>query len=365
VSERRNGELGLYGVGKNDMQAKVVLPRNLLGRLRAATLSADMKWLAVSERARGAVWDLTKGERVFHVRGFRGGHFTEDGSLYVDFPEFEGYKRTIGRLDLAQRNAASSSALEETRATQYGSFVVTVKPAKERGGPHPDFPKDVSVVVITNSIKDYVGYQQNVILEVRDVRTSSLLWSKPFPKEAPQVWMDPQDQAMALSWPISSEEAKAKIKGDAALSKQLAAMNEKEGDYFLQAHDARTGRVMGRLLIETGKGSFRISHVTVAGDWVVISDTQNRILVYSLSSGERKGKVFGSSATVDQAGKLLCVENEGGQLTIYDLASMEKRDQFVFSTPLALAQFSPEGKSLFVLTADQTAYVLDVSALIR
>ncbi len=54
-----------------------------------------------------------------------------------------------------------------------------------------------------------------------------------------------------------------------------------------------------------------------------------------------------------------------GQLAIYDLTSMEKRDQFIFSSPVSLVRFSPEGKSLFVLTANQTAYVLDMSALIK
>ena len=177
--------------------------------------------------------------------------------------------------------------------------------------------------------------------------------------------MDPQGKTMVLLWPVSSEAARAEIKGDAALSKQLAAMNEKEGDYFLQVLDARAGTTVGRLLIETGKGSFRISRVIVDGDWVAVCDTQNRVLIYSLSSGEQKGKVFGNDAIINPSGKLLCVENEDGKLTIYDLVSMEKRDQFVFSNSIAVARFTPEGKSLFVLTANQTAYFLDVSALIR
>jgi hypothetical protein len=44
---------------------------------------------------------------------------------------------------------------------------------------------------------------------------------------------------------------------------------------------------------------------------------------------------------------------------------MEKRDRFVFSSPVSLERFGPEGRSLFVLTSNQTAYVLDVSALIQ
>jgi tricorn protease-like protein len=94
---------------------------------------------------------------------------------------------------------------------------------------------------------------------------------------------------------------------------------------------------------------------------VVISDNQNRVLVYQLASGEAKGKVFGGRAAVSQESKLLAVENEAGKLMIYDLASMEKRDQFVFSSPVSLARFSADGRKLFALTANQATYVLDVS----
>jgi hypothetical protein len=55
------------------------------------------------------------------------------------------------------------------------------------------------------------------------------------------------------------------------------------------------------------------------------------------------------------------VENERGSLAVYDLATMEKRDQFVFSSPISLSTFSEDGKQLFVLTANQTVYLLNVT----
>ncbi|HKY03310.1 MAG TPA: hypothetical protein VJQ56_00375, partial [Blastocatellia bacterium] len=97
----------------------------------------------------------------------------------------------------------------------------------------------------------------------------------------------------------------------------------------------------------------------------VVADNQNRTLVYSLSTGEQKGKMFGERAALNQASNLLCVENERGQLTLYDLGTMEKRDEFIFSSPVMLTRFSGDGKSLFVLTAGQTAYVLDLTSAAR
>jgi WD40 repeat protein len=337
VSERVNGELALYSVEKNEVVAKIDLPPSPLGRLRATALSNDFKWLAVSERMRGGVWNLSKGERIFHVRGFRGGHFAEDGSLYADFPRLDDVERMVAKLDLASRKIFVGNELKETNISQHGGYMVVIKPAKEDG-----------------------FFSSDVILEVRDSRSFRSLWSKPFLKEAPAVWMNGPEGTMVLSWVVSSNAAKNEIKSDPALAGRLAVMKEKEGDYLLHVLDAKTGNMLGRLLIETGKGSFRIADVMAAGDWVVISDTQNRVLIYSLSTGEQKGRVFGVRPSISAASNLLCVENERGQLSIHDLKSMEKRDQFVFQNPISLAQFSRDGKSLFVLTADQTAYVLDV-----
>ncbi|HKQ76419.1 MAG TPA: M48 family metalloprotease [Blastocatellia bacterium] len=341
VSERLTGELGLYATDKNQLLATVTLPRNPLGRLRAMALSPDFKWLAVSERSRGAVWNLTKGERVFHMKGFRGGFFSEEGIFYADFPKEGGVERQIASLDPNRLTMANVQTIKEDYAMQYGPFLL-----------------------ITRLNKKDAGYLEDLTLEMRDARNSTVLWSKSFNKEAPRVWADSSEGTMVLSWPVTSKYARDEIKSNAELSKRMAAMKEKEGDYFLQVFDAKTGATKGKLLVETGKGSFRIASVFAAGDYVVIADTENRVLVYSLSKGEQKGRVFGSRAVIGrmdgQSAGLMCVENERGKLTIYDLASLEKRDEFTFTHPVSLTSFSQDGKKLIVLTANQSVYVLNV-----
>lgn len=75
------------------------------------------------------------------------------------------------------------------------------------------------------------------------------------------------------------------------------------------------------------------------------------------------GRAFGAYADVSLKAGLLSVENESGKLAIYDLATMNKRDSFTFSTPLSMLRFSPDGQRLMVLTTDQTVYMLDVSSV--
>lgn len=349
VAERLTGELGLYTTDKNQLLSAVILPQSSLGRLRATAVSPDFKLLAVSERRRGAVWNLTKGERLIHLRGFRGGFFSEEGVFYADFPKEGDVERQIAALDTNRRDMANGQKITEDRATQYGPFLLITRPTKKGG-----------------------SYFEDLTLEMRDVRNSGALWSKPFGKESPNYWVAPREGTMVFSWPVASKYAQGEIKSDAALAKRLAAMKEKEGDYFLQVLDAKTGATKGKLLVETGKGSFRIANVFAAGDYVVIADTQNRVLVYSLSTGEQKGRVFGSRAVIGgvdgksggqsagQSAGLMCVENERGKLAVYDLASLEKRDEFTFTHPVSLTSFSQDGKRLFVLTANQAVYVLNV-----
>jgi WD40 repeat protein len=337
ASEQMNGELGLYTVDKNEQVGKLLLPRNDLGILRALAVSSDLKWLAVSERSRGAVWDLTKGERKFHVHGFRGAHFADDGSLYADAAKNGNSERNVKRLVLATGAAFDGIRTQETGdywASQQGPYVLSMK-AGEKGSARRVFT-------------------------VRDARTGAQLWSQNFEAEAPSVWANPYEGTLVFGWSVSTAAAKDEIKNDPALKQRAAQLREKEGDYLLQVLDARRGVVLSKLLIETGKGSFRIRSVVAVGESVVIADTQNRVLVYALATGEQRGKVFGSRPAVAKATGLLSVENERGQLTLYDLKTMSKRDSLVFASPVSFARFSDDGRRLFVLTANQTAYLLNL-----
>jgi hypothetical protein len=344
VAEMRNGELGLYRMEKNEVVATALLSNFNLGRLLVAELSGDMKWLALSGRSRGGVWNLNnKAEAALYLRGFRGAYFDGDATFFGDFPKYETAERNVARFNLANGEVTPGSAVESRNARQIGPYLLVVKPAK--------------------SVKENDNYEygRNVIVEMQDARSLTPLWSKTYPKETPRVWVAGRAGTMALVWDVTDDAARAEIKSDSKLSQRLAGMKEKEGDYFIQILDARTGSELGKLLVETGKGSFRLSNVFAAGDWVIITDTQNRVLVYSLKTGEMKGRVFGGYATVSPAANLLCVENESGKLAVYDLNTMEKRGQITFSSPVALVRFTEDGKRLFVLTSNQTAYVLDTN----
>ena len=94
-------------------------------------------------------------------------------------------------------------------------------------------------------------------------------------------------------------------------------MKEKEVDYFVEVVEMKKGQTLGKLLIETGKASFRLSTVYAAGDFLIATDDQNRVLVYSIRSGAQLGRVFGGYAAVSVESGYLGVENEVGKIAIY------------------------------------------------
>jgi WD40 repeat protein len=92
-----------------------------------------------------------------------------------------------------------------------------------------------------------------------------------------------------------------------------------------------------------------------------VTASGNQVLAYSLSTGQEKSHFFGTHPTTSSTG-LLAVEVESGQLNVYDMTTSQLKQQYTFADPISFDVFSPDGKRLFVMTASQTAYVLDLAA---
>jgi hypothetical protein len=333
VSERLNGELGLYPIDSNALAASAQLPGSTLGDLQAMAVSEDFRWLAASERTRGAAWNIENGKRVALTRGFRNAAINTDGAFTADFPAFRQIARQLARMDLNQANAPTFREMPAGAAIrQYGDLLVG---AKSKGA--------------------------SVTYTVSDARTLQNLWTRTFQDGSPDVLVGSRYGTIVLVWPLDAKGAQAAVKNNPALL-QRAKNLKNEGAVFLEVVDARSGAVKGNVLLDTGRGSFAIQAALAAGGWIAIADDQNRILLYSLATGEKKGQVFGGRAAIGAGNGLISVENEDGRLTIYDLNTLEKRAEFVFTARVAFAQFSPDGRKLFVLTADQTAFVLNAPA---
>lgn len=340
AGERRDGTVALYQADTKKLLEQSKLPASNLGAIRAMTVSPDMHWLALSESQRAGVWNLVDGTRLYQLRGFDGAGFPGDGYLYSDFPKYEKTERSLARLSLSAPEVVPTRQIDEPFVMQHGPYLVVTTPAH----------------------KGFDQFNSDVTREIRDVQTGQTVWTRHFPKEAPSLSLEPVEGNITLYWPASVGAVKGELESFPAVAERLANTGQKKWDWFLEVISLRSGQGRGALLVETGKGSVQIKDLYAQGDWVVIYDSLNEVLVYSLSSGEKKGEVVGSEPVISSAAGLLSVRGDRNQLILYDLTSLDQVDQYSFSSGIVAQSFSGDGRRLFVLTADQSAYFLDIGA---
>jgi hypothetical protein len=339
ASERLNGEIGLYKVGESNTTNLLQLPLGKLGSLRTITASPDLRWLAMSSRTRGGVWDLEGNQRVLYVRGFQNAHYTSNGAFFLDFPEFEKVSREMVVASPVTKQTKSRKVEKDDDLMFFGDvFLRTTHHDKNRSA------------------------RRNFVIETMDMATAKPLWSRSFPKQGPWVSGSPSSGKLILLWNAKADGLREELARDAKLQERWNKENPGDTDYFMEVLNAADGAVAGSVVIHTGKYSFHPEYQEAVGDWLVVTDNLNRALLYSTSTGEQKAKWFGYRPRISRNGERLCLANGRGHLVLYDLRTLRQSGEFFFAGRVSAYLFSADGKRLFVLTNDQTGFILDVAA---
>ena len=332
VAERGVTDIGVHDLDNDRILGQGTLPATALGQPRVVAVSADLKWIAVSERTRGIMWNAETGANVRYVRDFDGAFIDESGILFADLSKSGNQPRAVMRLDSANGAVSNAGDIGDASAQQQGRWLLIAKPLA-----------------------------QGVELAMRDVRRPESLWARRFTTNPPEeVWLSPTGDAVVVAWSADTVAGQAIIRQDPALRARVKPADAK-GDYVMDVVDAATGTDRGRVYLESGKGSFAVRRVTVTGDRLFLTDTLGRVLQYSISSGELRGYAFGEYPVMHEASGLLAVSAGAGRVVLYDLNTMRRKREMTFSRDVVLTAFSLDGKSLFALTADQRAYVVPIS----
>ncbi len=394
VSESKDGVVGLFkydrATSRMDEVAYANLPRSNFSSPATVAVSPDLKWLVLSERSRGAVWDLGIGEMKVYIRGFAGSFFDADGSIYADFPRIESEMRSIGMINLSKNIAGRLEMPPVGGSKQFGKYMVRYltkrqeefenkiaedvakrlekkdKDAKSGEGQPNDAPapSDLRLPLVFAGAYDLRRFTQNDgTVEVYDVRNRNKLWSRYYPDEPPTYQFDSAGETAVLYWRLTTRTATEEIKKDAAMQSRLKTLGQKEGDYLVQVVNAENGNLIGQTLIETGEGSFSIERLFAKGDWLTVIDSENRVLMYSIKDGELKWRFFGENAAVNVSEGIAVVENVPGKLSVFSLENGEKLNELSFAGDVTFASFSPDGKKLFALSADQKYYIFGAASL--
>ena len=335
LAERGSGDVAVYEMLGNQLKAAIAVPSTELGRLRAATVSPDFNWVAVSAPTRGIFWNATTGERVSIIRPFDGSFADDTGALFVNMPRTATEPRGVVKLDSKTRAQERVSTTLDQNTQQFGQQFLIWR----------HIPPDVVAPT-------------GVEFEMRDVRNGQAMWRKSYPKNPPDdYWPHATSDGFVLSWEADSPAGREMIRLNQDL-RERAKLGDIAGDFILQVIDNRTGAIRGHLLVETGKGSFHVDGAVTTGDYVAVTDSLNRVLLYSLKSNELKGYAFGVAPLVNATSNTLAVSAGMGRIVLYDLQTLKARREFQFGSDVVLKSLSPDGERMFVLTADQQARVV-------
>lgn len=359
VGERVSGELAMYNEPGGKPIATAVLPQGPLGRVRSASISPDGNLLALSASKRGAVWNLTTGEQMFLVRSFHGIDF-QDNKLNVMFPPADEYRSpglatqsdkekeraelqkpgdSVARMDLVSRQIAPMEEfLRHTRVMQSGRWLILM-----------DQPKD-----------DEADWSKDVTIKVKDLHTGRVAWERKFDKNVPNFFYDPRSDIILFTWDLDSGGAKDAIRDDAAAKQVVSNMKYTDHAYLIEVIDIATGKVKCHFPVDSGRGSFHLADALAFGDKVYFTDTHDRVLVYNMK-GDLLGRYFGRLHSVTRDHKKIMLEQQRGGLSIIDAATRQKTRQFTFPSRVAYAEFSNDGKRVYVLTREQKLYTMDIS----
>jgi WD40 repeat protein len=368
ATETPDGAVGLFDAKTLSPMGRLSLPGGTFYS-STAVVSADLRWLAISSENQGAVWDLTDGKRIYDLKQFNGGWFSGDGWFYADFPRLDGIPHEIGQLSLSRQSLVPGVKIQDKYVQQGGPFLLVTKP-KKAGGVLNERSNDLLSVVgdlgrlldpCRSRFPDFDPFDCDVTLEVRDVRSGKMLWSRRFPKEVPRFRLLPDRGKVLLSWRASTSAAQEEIRKHSQLLEEFNSLKDKREFQLLEVLEASDGSVLKTTLLDAGQVVWGITE-THAGEPKLILLHGHRTLVRPLSGRIIEGRIPGRPLALSPDGSLLAVTNESGQLAIYNIDSMEKLKELAFADRILLVQFSQNEKSLFVLTGDQTAYFLQLSA---
>ncbi len=371
VVELKNGHLGLLNTtppAANSTPAipiEAVLPKGYLGRLRVTTVSDDLRWLALSGSSRGGVWDLSTGGRLLNLRDFHGAYVSPGGSLLLDFPKMDAQPRSIARIGLQQKQFSEVMKPEDTHSFQDGPFLVSYRPNKQQDAGKGEAEKDEGPnsspegLNVHLEFSDFVRRESDVTLEVREIETGKLLWSRKFAGEAPRHYTHWRENSIVLIWRMSEPAARAELNGQPDWKRRFPTA--KDSDLLIEVLDYRTGNRVNGMIFNTEEGSTRIRSAQPAGDWLIYADENRRVGVYSFSKAKEVGKVFGELETVSAGAGLVFLKTEPGKLGAYSLAKLEQKDEFAFGSDVIFAAPMADNKQLFVLTADQSTYLVETN----
>jgi len=314
---------------------RIPLPIGPLPFPRSAAFSRDGKYLAVSMRSRGEIWDLETGKQVALTHPFRSIWFDPDDHIYAEFPKYINTEAKAMKIEFNPTSGKDLSKYEEDDL-QFKNLQVRFRPiGKEK------------------------ATDRHATLEVKNMETQAVAWTRDYPHEMPAVWRA-EDDRMVLSWDLNTDQAKAEIKSNPALQKQMETYGNHKKGLLIETVVPETGAPLQQVLIpeaDLSGGWHDSRRATVSGDFVLAHGEHDNTVIDRLDNGLKLGEFFGSTLATDAATGIVAAINRGDEILLIDEHTARELSRFTLGSPVMVAHIvSGKSKLLLVLTADQVVH---------
>jgi hypothetical protein len=338
LTENADGSILLLKLHDDSAPSRsATLPQSSLGPATFALASADGRYLALSSRTRGGVWDLATGQRMLVIRHFNSAVFAPDDTFYAEFPKFNKQDRGIFHITLKPFNAAHVAYKEEEFTYLEAGMLQEWKWADKQ--------------------------KVKVDLIVHDVRDNSILWRHTFDERVPTYQSNTGGGQMLISSSLKRDFAKIRLKSDPSLAAEAAAIKNKDAGRLIQVFDDATSNILREFVLEVPLTYEDLSGISIVGDLLYLTSEDNRTMVYALSTRAQLRQMFGFLIAADPASGRICLVNRRDEALVYDAQGKQLAD-FYMGSPLRFAAFQPNtptpGSHIILLTADQKVRTMEV-----
>jgi hypothetical protein len=335
--EDRAGGVFLGETGKAEGRRHISLPMGSLPRARAAEFSRDGKYLAVSLKDRGEVWDLTTGKQVLLTRPFRSAWSDQDGHLLGMFPKYVDKDPAVLEMEMKPPGGKALFKPEDDD-WQYSNLELHFKPmGKDKGMDH------------------------HATLEVRKLETQAMAWSREYPHETPACWKA-EDERLVLAWDLSDETARSEIRVNPTLQREVAAIKNGKKGLLIETVVQETGTPLEQVVIpevDLSRGWNDERRAVVSGEFVLMRGEHSNTGIYRMDTGVKVGEFFGTVVATDAGSCRIAAANREEEIVMIDERDGKELQRLTLGSPIRLARIvNNQQKVLMVLAADQVVHRL-------
>lgn len=327
------GELG-------GAMAKAAAPMTPLYSPETVYFSRDGRFLALSDRGRGAVWDLTTGKQTALTGPFRNAVFDGEDKLEARIHQWE--LKPSRNLSIDRRTGKVAATLDwRTEQIQYGSALVDYKP----------FLPEQTV-------------DREVTIEAADAATGSALWSRNFKWSAPLILQPDNDKQLLLVADRKDETGGDEVDHhrDLVLRTSDQIREFEERGLVVEVLDARTGareRIYVAPELPGRNGDHRSANLF--DGLLTVYGSYNNSVVYDAATGKRLMAFFGKVLTADSKAGLVAGTNKPQEVSIYDVNTGKRLETVMLDNYPLAARFVPGTRTLLVLSATQRVYRIEAA----